>query len=199
MEQQASKVQAVSAEALFEDLLKETPAGAMGLMLQPYWSGSGVGLDKEARGAIIGFTEIHTRAHVYRAIIEGLTYALRESKEQVEKQLGHSIERIMISGGGSQSNQVMQISADIFGMPVERPHTFETSGLGAAIAAAVGANIYKDFATAVREMTRARDCFLPSPENHKIYNQLYSQVYQKIYRGLKPSYKAMRSITGYPL
>lgn len=199
LEQQASKLQGVSAESLFEDLLKETPAGAMGLMLQPYWSGSGIGSDKEARGAIIGFSEVHTRAHIYRAIIEGLTYALRESKEQVEKQLGRSIKRIIISGGGSQSDQVMQISADIFGMPVERPHTFETSGLGAAIAAAVGVGIYRDFSSAVNAMTRTKDRFLPSPENHTIYNQLYAEVYQKIYRRLKPSYRAIRSITGYPL
>lgn len=197
-EQQASEAQGVHAESLFDDLLKETPAGAMGLTLQPYWSGSAIGSDREAKGAIIGFGEVHTRAHVYRAIIEGLTYALRESKELVEQRRGQSIERIMISGGGSQSDQVMQISADIFGMPVERPHTYETSGLGAAIAAAVGVGMHADFKTAVARMTRANARFVPCPEKHEVYNQLYSQIYRKLYKGLRPSYKAIRAITGYP-
>ena len=198
LEQQAAEQQGVSAEFLFEDLLKETPPGAMGLMLQPYWSGAATQSGREAKGAIIGFGEVHTRAHLYRAMIEGLTYALRESKELVEKRRGQSIDRLMVSGGGSQSDQVMQITADIFGMAVERPHTFETSGLGAAIAAAVGIGLYPDFTTAVNEMTRTQQHFLPSMDNHQLYNQLYSEVYQKIYSGLKPSYKAIRAITGYP-
>lgn len=198
LEQQAAEQQGVSAEFLFEDLLKETPPGAMGLMLQPYWSGAATQSGREAKGAIIGFGEVHTRAHLYRAMIEGLTYALRESKELVEKRRGQSINRLMVSGGGSQSDQVMQITADIFGMAVERPHTFETSGLGAAIAAAVGIGLYPDFTTAVSEMTRTQQRFLPSMDNHQLYNQLYSEVYQKIYSGLKPSYKAIRAITGYP-
>ena len=71
-----------SAAALgVDDLLTSVPPGSMGLVLQPYWS-SGVGVPgPEAKGAIIGFGDIHTRAHVYRAMIEGITYALREGKE----------------------------------------------------------------------------------------------------------------------
>jgi sugar (pentulose or hexulose) kinase len=198
LEQQAAKQQGVSVESLFENLLKETPPGAMGLMLQPYWSGAAAQSGREAKGAIVGFGEVHTRAHIYRAMIEGLTYALRESKELVEKRRGQAIDRLMVSGGGSQSDRVMQITADIFGMAVERPHTFETSGLGAAIAAAVGVGLYPDFTTAASNMTRTGQRFLPSEDNHQLYNKLYSEVYQKIYCGLKPSYKAIRAITGYP-
>ena len=104
----------------------------------------------------------------------------------------------MVSGGGSQSDEIMQITADIFAMPVERPHTYETSALGAAIAAAVGCGIHSDFATAVDSMTHPGDCFMPDADNQKIYNELYSKVYKKMYQSLKPSYEKIRSITGYP-
>ena len=170
----------------------------MGLMLQPYWS-PGVrepGLD--AKGAIIGFGDVHTRAHIYRAILEGLAYGLRQGKEHIEKRSGVTIERLRVSGGGSQSDAILQLTADIFGLPVERPHTIETSGLGAAIACMVGVGLQPDFTTAVQSMTRTAHVFLPNQHNHALYNQLYTQVYCKMYKRLQPLYQSIRRITGYP-
>ena len=89
----------------------------------------------------------------------------------------------------------MQITADIFGMEVERPHTFETSGLGAAIAAAVGTGMYPDFASAVSGMTRVRDRFSPDATNRQTYDCLYRDVYRNMYKSLKPSYKAIQAIS----
>ena len=88
-----------------------------------------------------------------------------------------------------------RITADIFGVPVERPHTFETSGLGAAIAAAVGAGIHPDFKSAVAAMTRLGDRFSPVYGNRKIYDELYSSVYCKLYNSLRPGYRAIQAIT----
>lgn len=147
---------------------------------------------------MVGFSDVHTRAHIYRAIIEGIAYALREGKDALEKRSGHSIKQLRVSGGGSQSDQVLQITADIFGMRVERPHTFETSGLGAAIAAAVGVGIYPDFATATARMTRTGATFEPTPSHHKTYDRLYRDVYQKMYKRLRPVYRAIQTITGHP-
>ena len=197
-EQQLAAEQGVAPESLFDDLLKQVPAGSMGLILQPYWGGSMNDSGPEAKGAMIGFGEVHTRAHMYRAMIEGLTYALREGKERVEKRSGKPLKRLMVSGGGSQSDEIMQITADVFGMPVERPHTYETSALGAAIAATVACGIYPRFALAVDSMTHRGDCFVPQAQNQKIYNALYTKVYKKMYHNLKPSYQKIRAITGYP-
>mgnify|MGYP001366033893 FL=1 len=197
-EQSAAEQQGVTVESLFDNLLQQVPAGSDGLTLQPYWGAGADNEGPEAKGAIIGFGDVHTRAHLYRAIIEGLTYALRAGKERVEKRSGQPITRLLVSGGGSQSDQVMQITADIFGMPVQRPHTYETSALGAAMAAAVGSGVYPDFASAAAKMTRGGDRFEPIAANQKIYSQLYSQVYRKMYKGLKPSYEAIKKITGYP-
>ncbi|MGI9287582.1 MAG: FGGY-family carbohydrate kinase [Pseudomonadales bacterium] len=194
-EQRLAADRGVAAESLFDDLLKAVPPGSDGLLLQPYWSAGANSAGPEARGAIIGFSEVHTRAHIYRAIIEGIAYALREGKEELEKRSGQPIKRLRVSGGGSQSDQVMQITADIFGMEVARPHTYETSGLGAAIAAAVGAGVYPDFGTATRHMTHIRDSFVPNAENRRTYDRLYSDVYRNMYRGLKSSYQAIQAIT----
>jgi len=186
----------VAPESLLDDLVKQVPAGAQGLMLQPYWSPGIKNL--EAKGAIIGFSDVHTRAHIYRAILEGLAYALREGKETLEKRQRQKIKRIVISGGGSQSDAAMQLTADIFNLPACRPHTFETSGLGAAINAAVGLGIYNDYKAAVAQMTRLQETFYPIKQHVVLYEKLYSQVYLVMYKRLKPIYQRIKKITGYP-
>ncbi|HML22627.1 MAG TPA: FGGY-family carbohydrate kinase [Aggregatilinea sp.] len=186
---------AVEPEVLLDELASEVPPGSMGLLLQPYWS-PGVKIPgPEARGAIIGFSDVHTRAHIYRAILEGLAYALREGKERTEKRSHVPITELRVSGGGSQSDGALQLTADIFGLPTARPHTYETSGLGAAIDAAVGLRLHPDFDTAIRDMTRVSRVFEPDPKTQAIYDQLYHRVYKKMYSHLQPLYKAIRDIT----
>ncbi len=188
----------VAAESLFDDLVNAVPPGSMGLMLQPFWN-PGVKIPgPEAKGAIIGFGDVHTRAHMYRAILEGLAYALREGKERVEKRSRTRIRRIRVSGGGSQSDAAMQITANVFNLPTERPHTFETSGLGAAIIGAVGLGLHPDFSTAIRNMTRIGQVFEPEHLHARVYDELYREVYLKMYRRLQPLYQSIQRITGYP-
>ncbi|MCP4198943.1 MAG: carbohydrate kinase [Proteobacteria bacterium] len=188
----------IEAEMLFDRLVEDVPPGSMGLMLQPYWS-PGVRMPgPEAKGAIIGFGDVHTRAHIYSSILEGLAYALREGKERIEKRTKVPITRLRVSGGGSQSKKAMQVTADVFGLPTERPHLYETSGLGAAMTAAVGLGLCGDFEEAVQTMTRTGDVFVPVPKTHKLYDDLYKKVYKKMYKSLRPLYENIRKITGYP-
>jgi sugar (pentulose or hexulose) kinase len=198
LEQQIAESRGVVTETIIEDLLHKVPPGSMGLILQPYWSPGIKEPGPEAKGAVIGFGDVHNRAHLYRAILEGLAYALREGKEREEKRSGVNITELRVSGGGSQSNAAMQLTADIFGLRTARPHIYETSGLGAAIDAAVGLKLHPDFKTAVAEMTRIGEFFEPNMTTHKIYDQLYKRVYKQMYRRLKPLYEEIRSITGYP-
>jgi sugar (pentulose or hexulose) kinase len=188
----------VEPEVVLNDIVREVPPGSMGLILQPYWSPGVKVPGPEAKGAIIGFGDVHNRAHLYRAILEGLAYALREGKENSEKRSGEKITELRVSGGGSQSDSAMQITADIFGLPASRPHVYETSGLGAAIDAAVGLSLYPDFDSAIREMTRIGKTYLPNPITHEIYDKLYNRVYLQMYSKLKPLYEEIRAITGYP-
>lgn len=198
LEQMAGAEQGTSPEAMFDQLVNQVPPGSMGLMLQPYWS-PGIRIPgPEAKGAMIGFGDVHTRAHMYRAILEGLAYALREGKERIEKRSGVAVTELRIAGGGSQSDAAMQLTADIFGLPAARAHVYETSGLGAAIAIAAGLGLHPDFDSATRAMTRPGRVFQPIAANQRIYDQLYRRVYLGMYKQLQPLYQQIAAITGYP-
>ena len=197
-EQQEAARQGVTPEALFEGLLEQVPPGAMGLMLQPYWTPGVREPGREAKGAMIGFGDVHERAHVYRAIIEGLAYSLREGRAHIEKRTGRRIKVLRVSGGGSQSDEVMRITADIMGLVAERPHTYETSGLGAAMNIAVGLGLHANHAQAVAAMCRVGERFVPDPQRQQLYHQLYERVWSRMYERLRPLYHELRSITGYP-
>ncbi|RMF13592.1 MAG: carbohydrate kinase [Gammaproteobacteria bacterium] len=197
-EAQQAVDQGIPPEALFDSLIEGIPPGSMGLMLQPYWSPGIREPGPEAKGAMIGFGDVHNRAHIYRAILEGLAYSLREGRERIEKRTRMPIHTLRISGGGSQSDQAMQITANVFNCPAERPHTPETSALGAAINAMVGLGVYPDCELAARAMVRVGQRFEPEPEAVHLYERLYREVYRNLYGQLAPLYRKIRDITGYP-
>jgi sugar (pentulose or hexulose) kinase len=185
-------------QALLDDLLESTPPGAMGLLLQPTWSPGVRVPGPEAKGAIIGFGDVHTRAHLYRALIEGLAYALRDGLERSERRSHVHATEVRVAGGGARSGAILQLTADIFGRPASRPHTTEASGLGAAICASVGLGLHRDPETAVREMTRIGETREPDPATAARYDELYERVYRRLYPALRPLYEEIQAITGYP-
>lgn len=182
-----AKIQDMAVEELLNAKLSDIPAGSDGLVLQPYW---GPGLSRPlSKGSIIGFTDVHTRYHFYRAIIEGIAYALREGLEGIEKSQHHKISQLMISGGGSQSDAICQITADIFGLPVSRVQTFETSSLGAATSVFVALKEFNDVNEAIKSMSRVTKTFQPDMEVHKKYDYLFEKVYLMMYPKMKNIYK----------
>lgn len=195
---QLAKKKRIAPEIILDQMAGSIPPGSMGLMLQPFWSPGVKVPGPEAKGSIIGFGDVHTKAHVYRAILEGLSYALKEGADRTEKKNKIKISKLRISGGGSQSKTAMQLTADIFNLVAEQPHTYETSALGAAIDAAVGLKAFSGFKDAVDSMTRISNTYEPDPENSKIYNELFQKVYLKMYKKMKPLYEDIRSITNYP-
>lgn len=197
-EQALARERGVTVESLFDDLVRSVPPGSMGLTLQPYWSPGVRDPGPEAKGAVIGFGDVHTRAHFYRAILEGLAYGLRSGREQIERRTGTPVRRLVIAGGGSQSDSAMQISADVFGLPADRPEVYETSALGAAINLAVGLGVHRDYASAVAAMSRVGARFTPDASAQRLYDQLYREVYLPLYPRLRPLYQRIRHITGYP-
>lgn len=169
----------------------EIEPGCNGLVVQPYW---GSGLRRPiARGAMIGFSENTTSAHVYRAIIEGISFCLREGLEFFEKKrLHHKVDKIRISGGGSDSDIICQITADIFGKPVQKVQTSECSSLGCAMAGFIAAKEFKTVEEAVESMVHQTVEFQPNLDNHMKYNYLYNNVYLKMYSNLKKTYKKIK-------
>jgi sugar (pentulose or hexulose) kinase len=197
-EQRLAVERGVPAEMLFDELIRDIPPGAMGLTLQPYWSPGVRDPGPEAKGAIIGFGDVHTRGHLYRAILEGLIYGLRSGRDKIEKKIKRKVRLLRVAGGGSQSDVAMQITADVFGVSAERSEIYETSALGAAINCAVGMKVHPDYATAVRAMCRVGRRFEPEPQARATYEALYRDVYSAMYPQLRPIYRKIRAITGYP-
>lgn len=188
----------VAVEALLDEMIRGLPCGCDGLVLLPYWTPGVRDPGPEGRGAIVGFTPHHSRAHLYRAILEGIIYALRVGKELTERRTHTPIKQIRVAGGGSQSDVAMQITADIFGVPAMRPHLYEASALGAAIVASVGLGVHSSAAAAAAAMTRPGDCFEPRADAHRTHDAIFRRVYEPMYGRLRPLYKALREITGYP-
>ncbi len=195
-EVEKAQILGVAPEELLNQCLERTGPGAMGLVVQPYW---GPGLDHpNAKGAMIGFGDVHTRDHVYRAVIEGLCFALLEGMEKVQTKAKVKVLQAALSGGASQSDMICQIAADIFNLPMVRSVTHETSGLGAAMLTAAGLGIYSNVREAASAMSKVTTRFEPNPTNATLYKELYQRVYKKIYTSLSPLYKEIQEITGYP-
>jgi sugar (pentulose or hexulose) kinase len=195
-EVQEAQEKNVSAEEILNKLLHQSPPGAMGLIVQPYWT---PGLaEKNAKGAMIGFGDVHKKAHVYRAVIEGLCYGLYDGMHRLEKRGNIKFERMAVSGGASQSDEICQIAADVFNMDVIRGRTHETSGLGAAIMTAYGIGAFQSIDEATTAMVHYADTFNPNAQNAKLYKALFNEVYLKMYHNLEPLYKKIREITAYP-
>lgn len=188
----------VRAERLMDELLDGTEPGAMGLVFQPTWSPSVRIPGPEAKGAVIGFRADHTRAHLYRALLEGIAYGLREGLERIERRTGVRAEELRVAGGGARSDRVLQLTADVFGRPAAVPHTHEAAALGAAIVASVGLGLHPDPATAVREMSRVGERRDPDPGNAARYDALYRRVYSRLYPSLRPLYRQIRTIIDRP-
>ncbi len=182
---------------VLDELLDATEPGALGLVLQPYWGGALRHPGVEAKGAVIGFGAAHGRAHLYRALLEGLCYALRDGLERIARKSG-AVSVLRVVGGGAASDRVVKLAADVLGRPAERPVTGEASALGAAINAAVAAGLHPDYRAAVAAMCRVERRFEPDPENAALYRRLYRRVYRRLYPRLKRLYREIRDLTGYP-
>lgn len=190
-----AKKRNVAPEVIFDEVIKDIPPGSLGLMLQPYWTP--LPSLEFGKGSIIGFGSAHTRAHIYRAILEGIGYELRRLGELAQDKTKVPLKEIRVGGGGSKSDMAVQIAADIFNLPTKRMKTYETCALGAAIDAAVGTGMFADFDEAVGAMVKTGDEFTPDKKSHEIYDELFKDVYMKTYDSLAPLYKRIGEITGY--
>jgi sugar (pentulose or hexulose) kinase len=147
---------------------------------------------------MIGFGDVHSKAHVYRAVIEGLGFALRDALDKMESAGGLKIERVTVSGGASQSDAICRITADIFGRPMAKGKTHEASGLGAAILTATGVGMFSSLEEATAEMAQTGQIFTPEPRAADMYRNLYTRVYQKMLsEPLGHLYAEIREIAGY--
>lgn len=183
----------ITIEELLDKKILEIEPGCNGLVLQPYW---GPGLKRPlARGAIVGFSDVHTKYHVYRAIIEGICFALKEGMESIRKRTKRKIKYLVVSGGGSKNDIIAQITADIFNIPVLKTDTSEACTIGGAMSGFLAEGVFKDVDEAKKNMVKYVKTFTPNKEAAKKYEYLYKNVYKEIYPKLNKCYSNLKEFS----
>jgi len=142
--------------------------------------------DPGIRGGLTGLAAHHTRAHVIRAILEGVAFSLRDTFT-ILSELQVPVERIRLSGGGARSPLWRQIQADVYGHNVETVQTEEGAAFGAALLAGVGAGVWKTVDEACAAVVRVKESVEIDPEAASLMNERYRE-YRRLYPALHGIY-----------
>jgi xylulokinase len=166
------------------------PAGSDGVLWAPYLMGERTPhLDPHARAALVGLAASHTRAHVVRAILEGVAFSLRDTFE-IFREMGVPVENVRLGGGGARSSLWAQIQADVYGRRVERVEAEEGAAYGAALLAGVGARVWDTVDAACEAVVRVASVVEPDAGASKLLARQYEH-----FRALYP---ALRTIADSP-
>jgi xylulokinase len=173
-------------EQLEKDI-QDLPPGSQGLMLVPYWSSAlNPYWNSRASGIVVGWRGRHQPRHLFRAVLEGIAFELRLHFEGVRAALEADINALVVTGGGSHSDNWCQIIADVTGKTVQRSTTSEATALGAGIIAACGVGLFDDFRSAASAMKGPiQDRFTPDSKRHQQYSNLFEQVYKELYPAIQ--------------
>ena len=184
-------------EVSFDDLINEAeaiPAGSEGLQFLPYLSGERTPYsDPLARGAFIGLTLRHHRAHMTRAVLEGVSFGLKDSFTLIQNAGLGNITQVRASGGGTKSALWRQILASVLNAELVTVNTTEGAAYGAALLAGVGAGAWPDVASACKACIRITGSTQPDPQQVETYQKAYL-IYQGLYPKLKDSFTKMSEI-----
>jgi xylulokinase len=170
------------------------PSGSEGLLFLPYLTGERTPYaDPNARGVFFGLTLRHTKAHLTRAVLEGVTYGLRDSLELM-RTLGISIDQVRASGGGARSELWRQILADVFGSEIVTLNVTQGAAYGAALLAGVGVGVYRDVPSACEQVIRLTGRTEPGPAT-SVYAAYYPR-YRALYPALAAEFAAITDVVG---
>ena len=175
-------------EAALDAEASSLAPGSNGLLTVPDWLAPGDAAWR--RGALLGFDGSQGRAHIYRSILEGIALTMANHTAAMERSLGRRLAPVLVSGGGSRSDLMMQIVADVFDRPARRTTVNDAAGLGAAICAAVGHGIYPDWAQAMAAMVTPGSGFGPEPRASRAYQKIRT-VYAGVTAFTDPLFRAM--------
>jgi xylulokinase len=179
----------ITIERLIADAAGIEP-GANGLVFLPYLAGERSPLwDPEARGAFVGLTLAHGRAHLVRAVLEAAALAIRHVAAPILEQ-GVTLREMRVCGGPARSETWNQIKADVTGFSVGVPHALETAVIGSGMVGAVGVGAHPDIETAVGSMTRVDRHHTPRPELQATYDRVY-EAYVELYPALSAALRPL--------
>ena len=160
--------------------------GCEGLLFLPYLTGERTPhADPYARGAFVGLTLRHGKAHLTRAVLEGVTFGLKDSLELV-RALGVAVTTVRVSGGGARSPMWRQMMADVFGVEVVTVNVTQGAAFGAALLAGVGTGAWPGVAQAARSVVKQTGSAHPGADTAK-YEEPY-QRYRALYPALAPGF-----------
>jgi xylulokinase len=181
----------------FDDLLKEAesiPAGGEGLQFLPYLSGERTPHpDPLARGAFIGLTLRHSRAHMTRAVLEGVAFGLKDSFTLIQNAGLGTITQVRASGGGTKGALWRQILASVLEAELVTVNTTEGGAYGAALLAGVGAGAWSDVASACKQSIRITGSTFPVEKEAWVYRKSYA-VYRELYPALRGSFARLSAV-----
>jgi xylulokinase len=174
----------------------EAPVGSEGLFFLPYLTGERTPhADPYARGAWVGLSRRHGKAHLARSVIEGATFAMRDSLEII-KELNIPVREVRLSGGGARSRFWRQLQADCYGHKVVTTNAHEGPAYGVALLAAAGTGAYKDVVEACAATIRAVETTSPNPGDKRTYNAAYP-IYGRLYGELRDEFEAIAEFVGH--
>lgn len=172
----------------------ELKPGTDGLLTVPYWNAvQSPHWDPFAKGTVVGFGSAHTRAHMYRSIIEGMALELRGNLERVQESTGRKLKELRCTGGGSRNPLYRRIFADATGMPLVVSGVEEVSAQGAAMMAMAAIGAYPDVAAASNGMASFVDRTEPDPEAYEIYGE-WAAIQQDIYPALADIFTRINTV-----
>jgi len=183
-------------EKYWEGLASKIDPGSDGLITVPYWLGTLAPYwDPGSRGVTVGWSGIHTTAHFYRSILEGVAFEHRLLTEKMSRALNTQFEKLVFVGGGAKSELWGQITADVFNLPIYVSKTVESSALGAAIIAAYGIGLYPSIQEAAERMTHIEKRYEPEAAQVKVYDRLFNRVYKNLYPQVMKTLEALEKPT----
>jgi xylulokinase len=166
-------------EAYWEKQIAGISPGADGLITLPHWWGVRFPENvPRARGATVGWTHHHGRAHLYRSLLEGISFELKRMIFELEKIFPHKMTRRIHAGGGGMTSAVWpSMLADILNIPLVANRENESTALGAAVIAGAGAGCFDSVEQAVKSMVHLKEEIRPDKANARLYNDIYSSIY----------------------
>jgi xylulokinase len=169
------------------------PAGAQGLLVLPYFSGERTPInDPQARGVIAGLTLAHTRAHLYRAMLEGVAYAIRHNVEAMAA-AGAPPRRLVAVGGGTRNRTWLQIVSDVTGLPQDLPAVTLGACYGDAFLAGLGLDLFPNLAAARERWSAVAERIAPHAGCHALYDEYYAH-YLALYPHCRPELHALADL-----
>jgi sugar (pentulose or hexulose) kinase len=187
-----ARTKGIALEELFNREAEKIPAGCEGLITIHDWAPPPEAIYR--KGVMLGFDGRHTRAHIYRSILEGIAFTVKNHMDKMNEELNTPIKHLIISGGGAASNVFMQIFADIFGVSTSRNKMKGSASMGCVINAGMAVNAFSSYEEAIEKMIQRDDEFNPNPANTRFYDTLNDKVYKRVNQHFDPLLKELSSL-----